>query len=70
LVGPTWRGLYGSEVQLDDGSVVIADDGFIEESILEPNAKIVAGYPANAMPQYSLSAEEIADIIEFIKSIQ
>lgn len=69
LVGPTWRGLYGSEVELNDGSVVIADDDFITESILEPNAKIVAGYPPNAMPQYSLTAEEIADIIEFIKSI-
>lgn len=69
LVGPTWRGLYGSDVELNDGSVVIADDDFITESILEPNAKIVAGYPPNAMPQYSLTAEEIADIIEFIKSI-
>lgn len=69
LVGPTWLNLYGSEVELDDGSVVIADDEFIIESILEPNAKIVAGYPANAMPQYSLSEAELADIIEFIKSI-
>ncbi|HKJ26939.1 MAG TPA: cytochrome c oxidase subunit II [Anaerolineales bacterium] len=69
LVGPTWLGLYGSEVELDDGSVVTADDAFISDSILEPNAQIVAGYPANAMPTYSLSEAEIADIIEFIKSI-
>lgn len=70
IVGPTWLGLYGSEVELSDGTTVIADDAFIHESILEPNAKIVAGFPANAMPQYSLSEEEIADIIEFIKSLQ
>ena len=69
LVGPTWRGLYGSEVELADETVVIADDGFIKESIVDPNAKIVAGFPENAMPQYSLSAEEIVDIIEFIKSL-
>ena len=69
LVGPTWQNLYGAEVELDDGTVVIADDAFISESILEPNAKIVSGYPANAMPQYTLSEAEIADIIEFIKSI-
>lgn len=70
LVGPTWSGLYNSEVELADGSVVTADDEFIRESILEPNAKIVAGFPPNAMPQYVFSEEEIADIIEFIKTLQ
>ena len=69
IVGPTWLDLYGSDVELDDGSVVVAEDDFLKESILEPNTKIVIGYPANAMPQYDLSDEEIADIIEFIKSI-
>ncbi|MEJ2757282.1 MAG: cytochrome c oxidase subunit II [Anaerolineales bacterium] len=70
IVGPSWAGLYGSDVELSDGSVVVADDAFIHESIIDPNAKIVAGFPANAMPQYSLSDEEIADIIEFIKTLQ
>lgn len=70
IVGPTWLGLYGSAVDLADGTTVNADDAFIQESILEPNAKIVSGFPANSMPQYSLSEEEIADIIEFIKSLQ
>ncbi|MCB2179950.1 cytochrome c oxidase subunit II [bacterium] len=70
IVGPSWAGLYGSEVELADGTTVIADDAFIHESILDPNAKIVSGFPANAMPQYSLSEEEVADIIEFIKTLQ
>jgi cytochrome c oxidase subunit 2 len=69
IVGPSWLGLYGSDVPLADGSSVVADDEFISESILDPNAKIVEGFPANAMPQYTLTLEEIADIIEFIKSI-
>ena len=69
IVGPTWLGLYGSGVELNDGSIVTADDDFLMESILDPNATIVSGYPANAMPQYSLSAEELADIIEFIKTL-
>lgn len=69
IVGPTWQGLFGAEVPLADGSVVEANEEFISESILEPNAKIVEGYPPNAMPQYTLTVEEIADIIEFIKSI-
>ena len=69
IVGPSWLGLYGSNVSIADGSTVTADDAFISESILDPNATIVEGYPSDAMPQYTLTAEEIADIIEFIKSI-
>jgi cytochrome c oxidase subunit 2 len=70
IIGPTWLGLYGAEVDLADGTMLIADDAFIEESILDPNATIVAGFPANAMPQYRLTPEEIADIIAFIQTLQ
>src|SRR5258707_972679 len=42
--GPSYNGLYGSQVKLADGSTVQADDNYIRESILQPNAKIVAGY--------------------------
>jgi cytochrome c oxidase subunit 2 len=70
LVGPTWKGLFGSEVELADGTTVVADEEYIKESILEPNAKIVAGFPQNAMPQYTLSDGEVADLIEFIKTLQ
>jgi cytochrome c oxidase subunit 2 len=38
--------VYGSRVQLADGKTVLADDAYIRESILNPNAKIVAGYQA------------------------
>jgi cytochrome c oxidase subunit 2 len=70
LVGPSWLGLYGSEEELADGSVVTVDDEYITESILQPNTKIVQGFPENSMPQYTLSPEEIADIIEFLKTLQ
>lgn len=42
--GPTWVGMYGHEVLLLDGTTVIADDDYLRESIMDPNAKIVAGY--------------------------
>ena len=42
--GPTWKGIYGRQEQLLDGSTVTVDDAYIIESILNPNAKIVAGY--------------------------
>jgi mono/diheme cytochrome c family protein len=71
LVGPTWQGLYGSEVTLEDGSTVTADDEYIRESIVDPNAKIHEGFPA-AMPTFDgvLSDEQITNIIAYIKTLE
>lgn len=71
LVGPTWKGLYGSEVELEDGSKVVADDAYIHESILDPMAKIVKGFPPS-MPPFGgmLTEEQIKDIMEYIKSLK
>ncbi len=69
LVGPTWLGLYGSQIELQDGSVVTVDDAFLVESILDPNATIIAGY-APVMPAYDLSEADLADIIAFIESLK
>ncbi len=68
--GPTWLGLYGSTVPLSDGTTVTADDAFIAESILQPQAKYVAGFETIQMPVYQFTDEQIADIIAFIKTIQ
>jgi cytochrome c oxidase subunit II len=69
LVGPTWRGVWGDEVELEDGSKVLGDEAYIVESIREPNAKIVKGF-APGMPQFSLSDRQIADLIEFMKTLK
>ncbi|MCX8063496.1 MAG: cytochrome c oxidase subunit II, partial [Anaerolineales bacterium] len=72
LVGPTWLGLFGSEVKLADGRTVIADEAYIIESIRNPGAAIVQGYP-NIMPAnvgQDLSDERIQDIIAFIKTLR
>src|SRR3546814_11366655 len=53
LVGPGWGGLHGSRVSLVDGSAVTADDAFLRESILEPDARVAAGYAAGTMPSYA-----------------
>ena len=70
LQGPTWKGLYGSQVELADGTTVTADDAFIKESILEPQAKIVSGFETVLMPSYQFSDAEIADIIAFLKTLK
>lgn len=73
LIAPTWQGLFGHSVQLADGSTVTADEQYLRSSIVDPNAQIVAGYQPNVMPQNFdelLSAEQIDQIIAFIKSLQ
>jgi cytochrome c oxidase subunit 2 len=70
LVGPTWFGLYGSQVKLSDGSTVTADDAYIKESILQPQAKIVAGFGAQQMPAFEFTDEQIADIIAYMKTLK
>jgi len=73
LVGPSWKGLYGEQVELADGTTVTADDAYIHKSILEPNAQITKGFPPNVMPStYSslLTDAQINDIIAFIKTVK
>lgn len=71
LTGPTWFGLYGSNVELDNGTTVVADDAFIKESILDPNAAVVAGFPSpSVMPPYTLTDEELANIIAYLKTLK
>ncbi|HTS50030.1 MAG TPA: cytochrome c oxidase subunit II [Bryobacteraceae bacterium] len=69
--GPNLRGLYGSRVQLSDGRTVLADDSFIRESILNPNAKVTAGYRPDVMPTFQgqVSEEQLLQMIVYIKSL-
>jgi cytochrome c oxidase subunit 2 len=65
---PSLLGLFGKTVQLAGGNTVVADEAYIRESILQPAAKIVAGYGA-AMPTYQgqTTEDDILQLIEYIK---
>ena len=57
---------------LTDASIVAVDDGFVRESIVDPNAAIKAGYAANIMPADfggKLSESQIEGLIEYIKAL-
>jgi cytochrome c oxidase subunit 2 len=70
-IGPTWKGLFGHTVELADGRKVVADENYIRESILQPQAKIVKGFqPVMPSFQGQLTEEQISDIIEFIKTLK
>jgi cytochrome c oxidase subunit 2 len=69
-VGPTLKGVFGGTIVLKDRGSVTADENYIRESILDPQAKIVAGFDP-VMPTYQgrLKDQEITGIIEYIKSL-
>ncbi|HLZ52003.1 MAG TPA: cytochrome c oxidase subunit II [Candidatus Acidoferrum sp.] len=68
---PSLNGVYEGTVRLADGSSVTADDAYIRESILNPPAKIVAGYqPVMPSFQGQLTEEQILSLTAYIKSLQ
>jgi len=70
-LGPTWAGLYGALVPVDQGNQIIVDEAYITESIMDPMAKLHSGFPP-IMPTYRglTRPTETAAIIELIKSLR
>jgi cytochrome c oxidase subunit 2 len=69
--GPALQGLFGKAVTLEGGETVLADEGYLRESILAPQAKIVAGYQP-VMPTFQglVSEEDIMRLIAYVKSLK
>lgn len=69
-VGPTLVGLYGSQIRFLDSEVVTADENYIRESILKPQARVLPGYQP-IMPTFEgqLNEEELNELIAYIKSL-
>jgi cytochrome c oxidase subunit II len=70
--GPTWKGMLGRTETLADGGSVVVDENYIRESILTPQAKVVAGFTGTNMPSYQgqLEDKHIAAVIEYIKTLK
>lgn len=69
-LAPPLTGLYGRQVRLQSGEAVTADDSYLRESILAPQAKIVEGY-APIMPSFQdrVDEEQMIQLIMYIKSL-
>ena len=69
--GPNLNGQYGKPQKLNDGTSVIMDDNYIRESILSPQAKIVAGY-GPIMPTFAgqVSEESLISLVAYVKGLQ
>lgn len=69
--GPVLDGLYNKPVTLQSGETVTADEVYIRESILNPTAKITAGFQP-IMPTFQglVTEEQLLELIEYVKSLQ
>lgn len=76
-VGPTWKGLAGTQRELDNGQKITADDDYLKESILQPDAKVVKGFPKGVMAGVVAAAEpqlqqpeNLNALLAYIKSLK
>jgi len=67
-VGPALNGVFGREEAMADGTIIKVDENYIRESIVNPTAKVVAGY-APVMPPFAgtFSDEELDALVTYIK---
>jgi cytochrome c oxidase subunit II len=70
-IGPAWNDLYLRQEKLHNGRIVVADEGYLTKSMMDPAAELVAGYQ-NVMPSYQgrMSPPEVAAVVEYIKSLK
>jgi mono/diheme cytochrome c family protein len=68
IVGPTFKGLWGREEDTSAGKVTV-DDAYFKESVLQPMAKVVTGYPP-AMPPQQVSDDDLKSLALFIQTLK
>lgn len=73
-VGPTWKGLYGSNLEFKDNAKGVANEAYLRESITNPTAKVVKGYEKYdaGMPIYAgiLNESQIESLVLYIKTLK
>jgi cytochrome c oxidase subunit 2 len=68
--GPSLEQVFGSQVALTNGATVNVDESYLRESILNPQAKLVAGY-GPVMPTFQglVNEESVMALIEYVKTL-
>jgi cytochrome c oxidase subunit 2 len=69
--GPILQGLFGKTQTLEGGGTIVVDEAYVRESILNPGAKITAGFQP-IMPAFQglVTEEQLLELIEYVKSLQ
>ena len=70
-IGPTFKGLFGSTSHFTDGTSAVADENYIRNYILQPNVKVIKGFPP-IMPTFKgiLKDDDITAIIAYLKTLK
>ena len=73
-IGPSWRGIFGTQRAIAKAPSVLVDEEYLRESILTPAVKVVKGFEKveAGMPPYAgvLSDTQVESVILFIKSLK
>jgi cytochrome c oxidase subunit 2 len=69
--GPNLEGLWNDQVELESGEKVVADEAYLRESIISPQAKVAKGYTA-VMPTFQglVTEDQLLQLIEYIKNTE
>ncbi len=70
MTGPTWKGIFGRNELLSDGTQVTIDENYIRESILKPQSKIVKGFENGNMPPYTIPDKQLDALIAYMKTLK
>lgn len=70
-IAPTFRGIYGREGVLSDGSSYVATEEYIRKSLIQPGSQLVSGF-SQSMPTFEgrLSDGDIKEIVEYLKTLE
>ncbi|RME41268.1 MAG: cytochrome c oxidase subunit II, partial [Deltaproteobacteria bacterium] len=69
-VGPSFKGLYGSQRPLEGGTSAVADAAYIRRALQNPGADVAKGYPAMMPPYPQLKEEQVKAILEWLESLK
>jgi cytochrome c oxidase subunit 2 len=67
--GPTWKGLFGSTVELTDGRQVVADEAYLRQSITDPQAETAKG-GTTTMPHLDLTSAQVDALVAYIETLR
>lgn len=70
LIGPSWKGIWGSTAQLEGGATAVVDRDYVAESIRQPEAKRVAGFEGKNMTPFDFNDQQVDAVVAYLKTLK
>jgi cytochrome c oxidase subunit 2 len=68
-VGPTWVNMWGRTEKVNRDRTIVVDEAYFEESLKNPGAKVVEGFPNVMTPYYWITDDELSSLIDYVKQL-